>query len=149
MWAVEVVVVEPWVELLVALERGLIGSSVRPFSEGCLDKAFCFSVGAGSIRPGEAMFDAGLLDDPSESPVAIAGAVVCEYALDGEAEARVEGSGHEEEEKSGAVLLVGQDGGEADAAVVVYGDVQVLVSRAAGLAGAVAMDAVTGLDDPG
>src|SRR5580704_5256857 len=54
---------------------------------------------------------------------------------------------HEEEEKSGAVLLIGQDGGEADPAVVVDGDVQVLVACASGLARSVSVDAVAGLDD--
>jgi hypothetical protein len=44
--------------------------------------------------------------------------------------------------------LVGQDDGEADAAVVVDGDVQVLIARASGLLGAVAVDAMSGVDDP-
>src|SRR5580700_3600542 len=145
MWAVEVVVVEPRVELLVAFQRGLIGPGVRPFSDGGLDEAFCLSIGAGSVGSGEAVFDTSRLDDLPEAPVAIAGAIVGEDALDGEAEARVEGSCHEEEEKSGAVLLIGQDGGEADPAVVV--DVQVLVACASGLARSVSVDAVAGLDD--
>ncbi len=45
--------------------------------------------------------------------------------------------------------LVGQDGGEADAAVIVDGDVQIFVSRAARLLRSIAMDAMAWLDDPG
>ena len=45
--------------------------------------------------------------------------------------------------------LVGQDGGEADAAVVVDGDVEILVAGAGGFARVVAVNAVAGLDDPG
>ena len=52
MWAVEVVVVEPGVELLVAFERGLIGSGVGPFSESGLDEAFCLSVGSRRVDAG-------------------------------------------------------------------------------------------------
>ena len=135
MWAVEVVVVEPGVELLVAFERGLIGSGVGPFSESGLDEAFCLSVGSGRVGSGEAVFDASCPDDLPEAPVPITGAVVGEDALDGDGEARVEGSGHEEEEQGGAVLLIGQDGGEGDPGVVVDGDVQILVACARGSRG--------------
>ena len=72
MLAVEVVVVEPWVELLVAFERGLIGSGVRPFSESGLDEAFCFSVGTRGVGPGEAMLEISRLDDLPEAPVTCA-----------------------------------------------------------------------------
>jgi hypothetical protein len=119
MLAVEIVVVEPWVELLFSFERVLVGAGVGPFAERCLDEAFGFSIGAGRIGPGEAMLDALLEEERSEAVVAVTGTVVCQNALDPEAEAGVEGSCHVEEEHRGLVGLVGQDGGEADAAVVV------------------------------
>ncbi len=90
------------------------------------------------------MLDTGELEDRSEAVVAVAGAVVCEHAFDRDAEAGEVGSGHVEEPDCRAVLLIGQDGGEADAAVIVDGDVEILVAGAAGFAGAVAVDAVAG-----
>ena len=63
--------------------------------------------------------------------MAVAGAVIGEHAADGEAEACVVSAGHEEEADGRAVALIGQDGGEADAGVVIDGDVEILVARAA------------------
>ena len=54
-----------------------------------------------------------------------------------------------EEEHGRLLLLVGQDGGEADVAVVVNGDVQGHVTDAGRLARVIAVDAVAGLDDAG
>jgi hypothetical protein len=79
--------------------------------------------------------------------VAIAGSVVGERAADGEAEARVVGAGYVEEADCRTVLLVVQDGGEADAGAIVDGHIEVLVPCAAGLAGAVAVDAMAWLDN--
>lgn len=79
--------------------------------------------------------------------MAIAGTVVGEYAADREAEAGVKGPGHEKEAYSRLVGLVGQDGGEADARVVVDGDVQVLPAHAARLLVAISGDTMTGLAD--
>ena len=149
MLAVEVVVVEPWVELLFSLERSLVGAGVGPFAERGLDEAFCFSIGARRIGSGEAMLDALLEEERAEAMVAVTGTVVCQHALDPEAEARVEGSCHVEEEHGRLVVLVGQDGSEADASVVVDGDVHVLVAGAGGLARVIAMDAMARLDDAG
>ena len=46
------------------------------------------------------------------------------------------------------MVLVGQDGCEADAAVIVDRDVQIFVAGAGGLAGVIAMHAMARLDDP-
>jgi len=93
------------------------------------------------------LLDVLLMQDHAEGSVSVAGPIVGEDAADGESEAGVEGTSHEEEEKGRLVGLVGQDGGEADAAVIVDGDVQILVSCATRLPSAVAMDAVAWLDD--
>lgn len=85
----------------------------------------------------------------SEEPVAIAGAVVGEYAADGEAEAGIVGAGHEEEADGRLVCLIGQDSGEADARVIVDGDMQILPSGAAGFPSTISVDAMARLDDPG
>jgi len=60
-------------------------------------------------------------------PVAIAGAVIAVDAADGNAEAIEVGAGHDEEANRRPIALIGQDGREADARVVVDGDVQILV----------------------
>src|SRR5260370_32441411 len=96
---------------------------------------------------GKALLDVLLMQDRAEGSVSVAGPIVGEDAADGESEAGGEGTSHEEEEKGRLVGLVGQDGGEADAAVVVDGDVQILVSCATRLPSAVAGDAVAWLDD--
>ena len=54
------------------------------------------------------------------------------------------GAGHEEKAHGRAVALIGQDGGEADARVVVDGDVQILLADAADFL-AVSGDGVAGL----
>jgi hypothetical protein len=79
------------------------------------------------------VFDVLADEGTGESVVAVAGAVVGEDSLDGEAELGVVGFGHEEEAQDGCVGLVGQDGGEGDAAMVVDGAVEILGSGAAGL----------------
>src|SRR5260370_7809464 len=87
------------------------------------------------------------MQDHAEGSVSVAGPIVGEDAADGERGGGVEVTSHEEEKKGRLVGLVGQDGGEADAAVIVDGDVQILVSCATRLPSAVAVDAVAWLDD--
>jgi len=123
MLAVEVVVMQPWVELGLSFQRVLVGACVGPLAQGGLDEAFGFAVGAWGVRPGEAVLDSLLQQRVSEAVVAVAWPVVGEHTLDREAEARVKSPCHAEEEQGRLVVLVGQDGGEADAAVVIDGDV--------------------------
>jgi len=94
------------------------------------------------------MLDALLEEQCLEVSVAVAGTAVGQNALDREAESGVESSCHEEKEHGRLVVLVGQDGGETDAAVVIDGNVQIFVAGAGGLASVIAMDAMAGLDDP-
>jgi hypothetical protein len=54
-----------------------------------------------------------------------------------------------EEEDGRGVVLVGQDGGEADAGEVVDHDVEILITGLVRLPGPVAVDAVAGLHDTG
>ena len=92
----------------------------------------------------------GLLEEQrAESVVTIAGSVVGEDAFDPQVEAGVEGPCHLEEEDGRLVGLVGQDGPEADAAVIVDGDVRVLIAGAGRLARVIAVDPVARLDDAG
>ena len=118
MWAVEVVVMQPGVELKFSLGRVVVGAGVSPFSESGLDEAFGLAVGAWSVGLGETVFEVLPAESLAEEPVPVAGAIVGEHAADGEAEACVVGASQEEEEDRRAVGLVGQDGGEGEAAVV-------------------------------
>src|ERR1019366_9428121 len=84
----------------------------------------------------------------AEQPVFVAGAVIGQNATEGEAEGVEGGRSHEEEADGRLVALVGQDGREGDAGVVVDGDVQVLPAGAARLAAPLTGDAMARLADP-
>ena len=102
-----------------------------PFSESGLDEALRLAVGGRGVRASEAVFDVLLVEGFAEAPVAVAASVIGEQAADGDAETGVVSSRHEEEAYGGAMGLIGQDGGEADAGVVVDSDVQILPAGAA------------------
>ena len=112
-----------------------------------MDESFCFSVGSGGVGSGEAVPDILLCEQRAEASIAVAGSVVGEYAADGEAEAGEVGSAHVEEELCRGAGLIRQDGGEADAAVVVDGDVHVLVACAGNVVAGIAGDAMAGTHD--
>ena len=60
MRAVEVVMLEPRGEMLIAFLRVEVVANVGPLAQGGLDEAFGLAVGAGSIGAGEAVLDAEL-----------------------------------------------------------------------------------------
>jgi len=62
-----------------------------------LDEAFCFSVGARGEGPGETVLDVLLVEQHTEAPVAVAGAVAGEDTADAEAQAREVDAGHVDE----------------------------------------------------
>jgi len=125
----------------------LVGTGVGPFSEHGLDEAFGLAVGARGVGPRKSVFDV-LLERHAEASVAVAGAVVGKDATDREAEAWEVSACSVEEELCRGAGLVGQDGGEANAAVVVDGDMQVLIADATSLPSAVAVNTMAGFDDP-
>ena len=65
-------------------------ANVSPLAQGGLDEAFCLTVGAGSVRAGEAVLDGELEASGAEVAGAIAGAVVGERAANGDAVLGVE-----------------------------------------------------------
>ena len=99
---------------------------ISPLAQGGLDEAFGLTVGARSVRPGEAVLDAELKAGGAELAGAIAGAVVGEQAADGDAVLGVEGDGGVQKGDGSLALLVGQHAGEGEAGVIVDGDVQSL-----------------------
>ena len=83
------------------------------------------------------MLEVKFAEQHAEVSIPVTGSVVCEHAATGDAEAAEVCARQVEEELGGGAGLIGQDGGEGDAGVIVHSDVEVLVAGAAGLAGAV------------
>src|SRR5713101_7261076 len=78
MRAGEVVVVEPGGELLIAFFGVGVVADISPLAKSGLDEAFGFTVGAGSVRAGEAMTDAEFFAGGAKAMGAIARSVVGE-----------------------------------------------------------------------
>src|ERR1035437_5447837 len=149
MGAVEVVVMQPVFELFFSFSRVLIASRGGPLAQGGLDEALGLAVGARRVGARKSLFEMEFVHELAIQPVAIAGTVIAVDAAEGDAEAIEVGAGHEEEADRRLVALIGQDGGEADARVVVDSNVQVLVAGAARLLAEDAGDAMPGLADAG
>lgn len=98
----------------------------KPIRAGGLDEALGLAVGERSVGPGETVHDVVLAQCLSKRDAAVASAVAGEHALDREAEACEVLTRHLEEASGRAVGLIGQDGRQADARVVVDGHVQIL-----------------------
>ncbi len=79
----------------------------------------------------------------------VAGSVVGQHTAAGKAGARERGSGHMKEARGRGAGLIRENGRACDAAVVVDRDVKELVTGAACLASAVAVDAIDGPHDAG
>jgi hypothetical protein len=93
MRAVEVVMLQPGRELLIAFLGVEVMANVGPLAQGGLDEALGLAVGARSVRTSEAVLDAELEAGGAELSGAIAGAVVGEQAADGDAVLGIEGDG--------------------------------------------------------
>jgi len=124
MRAGEVVVVQPGLQVLVALLGVGPVTRVSPLAQGGLDEAFGFAVGARSIGAGEAVTKAELQAGLAELAGAISRAVIGEQGANADAVLGIEVQGLAQEVDGGGGLLVGQQLGEGEAGVVVDGDVQ-------------------------
>lgn len=93
MRTVEVVVLEPWGEMLIAFFGVEVMANVGPLAQGSLDEAFGLAVSAWSVRTSEAVLDSELQAGGAKVSGAIAGAVVGEQAADGNAVLSVKGDG--------------------------------------------------------
>src|SRR5215213_2881949 len=127
----EVVVGEPAWEGGGALGGGAVDRSVGPATRDGLDEALGLAVGAGPVGAGEQVSDLELVAGLGVSAGAIAGAVVAEHALDGDAHRR-EPDDRALEEAGGCrsqlvrqLLGIGEPGGVVDA------DMQELPARRA------------------
>ena len=93
MRAGKVVVVQPGGKLLVAFFGVGVVADISPLAQGGLDEAFGLTVGAGSVRAGEAMADAEFFAGGAKAMGAIAGSVVGEQSANGNAVLGIEGEG--------------------------------------------------------
>src|SRR5260370_19659153 len=141
-----IVVGEEFGESLGALDRGGIGTVVGRAAQERLDKAFGFSVGAGSVRSGTEVTQAERSADRGEAPGDVARAVVGHDAGDRDAAAGVPGDEAFKEGGSGWGSFISEDLRISQSGGIVDGDVKELPTGASGALPAVARAAST--DDP-
>ena len=77
--------------MLIAFFRVEVVADIGPLAQSGLDEAFGLTVGAGSVRAGEAMADAECFASGAKAMGAIARSVVGEQAANGNAVLGIEG----------------------------------------------------------
>jgi hypothetical protein len=120
---------------------------IGPLTQGGLDKALSFAVGARGVRTSALMAKAELLHQTAKDAGLVAGAVVGKQAAYGDAKASVVSQSGGQEGGSRVAFLVGQNLGEGDARVIVDGDVEVLPADAFDVLAAIAVNAMTDTAD--
>src|SRR5918996_5184407 len=123
-----VVVPEPAVKGSGAFGARAVDGGVGPAVEQGADEAFGFAVCLGPVGAGAQVLEPQLTAGDRVDDRAVGGAVVAEDRLDPDAVAAVEGGCAAEEAGGSGCLLVGEHFGVGEAAVVVDGDVHVLVA---------------------
>jgi hypothetical protein len=143
-----IVAIEVMGEAIGSLGGGGIGTSIGPLAKKCLDEAFGFSVGSGSIGLSAQVSKLEGLADVSEAVRDVAGAVVRHDGLDSNALALEPGHGAFQEGDRGGGSLIGQDLGISQTGSVIDGNVDELPSDAADTSRAVTVDAMADAADP-
>jgi hypothetical protein len=143
-----IVAIEVGGESMGSLDGGGVGTPVGPLAKKCLDEAFSFSVGFGSVGAGAQVSQLEALADLSEAVRDVAGAVVGHDGLDRNAVALEPGHGAFQEGDRGGGSLIGQDLGISQTRSVIDGDVKELPSDASDTSGAVSVDAMADAADP-
>src|ERR671924_540199 len=126
-----VVVPEPAVKGGGAFAARAVDRAVGPAVEERADKALCLAVCLRPVGTGASVADAQPPAGECVHKAAVTGAVVAEDGLDDDPVASVEDDRALEETRGGACLLVFEDLGVGETAVVVDGDVDVLPTRTA------------------
>jgi hypothetical protein len=139
---VEVVVMEEEREAGGALVTGVVRTGISPLASESLDEAFGLAVGLRAVRTGEVVAEAELVAGLGKEFGAISGATVGEDALDGDAMSFVEVDGLVESSQDTGSFLIGEEGGESQAGMIIDGDVERLDPGAR-----IAMRAVAGSAD--
>src|SRR5271157_185020 len=149
MGTVPVVLMQPGIELGLALARVLIDAGVGPFPQRGLDEALGFAVGAGGVGASAQVANAETTAGSGEEAGVVAGGIVGEDTTDADAEAGVVGDGSAQEGHGGGSALIGEEAAESDTGMVVDGDVQHLPAGAAGFVAGIAGETVSGFGDTG
>src|SRR5215467_4489122 len=121
-----VVVPEPAVKGVGAFFARAVDRAVGPAGEQGADEALCFPVCLWPVGAGAEVADAESVAGERVRAGAVAGAVVGEYAFDGDPVTAVEGDCAAQEADRGLGGFVGQNLGVGETAVVVDGDVHEL-----------------------
>jgi len=121
---VEVIVKEEVRKVSSAVFTGLIRTGIGPFTSNSLDKAFGFAISLRAIGFGKEMFDPKLLAGSSEVTRAVGSATIRKHALSGNPVSLVEGDGLMQRGDDACDLLVRQQTGKSQPAVVINSDVQ-------------------------
>src|SRR5437016_10314520 len=149
MWAMPVVLMEPGVELELALGGVLIKGGIGPFAKGGLEETFGFAIGAWGVGTGAVMANAETAASGGEEAGVVARGIVGENATDANAETGVISDGGIEESDGRVGALVGIETAEGDAGVIINGYMQHLPAGAASFIARISGEAMARLDDAG
>ena len=111
-----------------SLNAVVVPANVSPFAQAGLDEALGLAVGLWSIRSREAVLDAECQADLGKQLRSLRRAVVGQQALDPHTEGRVVSNGVLQEGDGRVLAFIDMDLHEADARVIVDGDVSELRS---------------------
>lgn len=120
------------------MSAGTVEVSVGPLTREGLDEALSLTVGLGTIRAGEVVSDAELPAGCGEGFGAVTRTVIGHEAGEFDAVQGVEGDDLHEGGDDAGDFLVGMDAGEAEAGVIIDGDVERLSAGAFVAVGAIA-----------
>ena len=132
MSAVVIVVVQPAGEFGQAVGLAGVGPCVGPLGDQGPVEPLDLAVGLGRVGPGVLVRDAGVLECLVEGFGPVAGAVVGQDPLDGDALAGEPGLGPGPEPGGGVLALIAEDLDVGQAGVVVDGVVDVVIPTPAG-----------------
>jgi hypothetical protein len=130
MWPMPVVAMEPMEQLSRSLIGVVVGASVGPFAQCCLNEAFGLAVSPRRVGPGEDLTKAEAFAGCSEYLRPIARTIVRHHALDPDTKlCKISNGGLKEGDRS-LLTLIGQDLHERDPRGIVDADMDALPTDA-------------------
>src|SRR5690606_18344586 len=139
-----VVLVQPLGKRLLSLVRAVVGASIGPLPQRCLDQPFGFSVGAWRVGPCAQVTQAQASQESAEPPAPVAGAVVGHHPGEGNAEIAVVAQRLQQCAAGTGATFIVLNGAEGHPGVIVDSQVNELPARAIGSPLAIAGDAMAG-----
>lgn len=126
MRAVPVVLVQPQWQVRGTLHGRLIGTAVGPLAQRRLDETLGLAIGSRRVRTSTKMLELEATAQAPKAPGQITGTIVGQYALESNAQASVIANSLDQGRANALAGFVGADRAEADAGVIVDGDMNVL-----------------------